>query len=234
LVEAQVKTYDGGAGLTAILNVNSCCRWNSGRSRAKVHTISVSFQIGGWYQLFYRHHSCQLPLLTNLKQREECTSSCGFNTFTTASHIYIYVEVCVSARVCLCHVKHVSTSKTNSNYSYCRYLLTPWSRVLIEKLTSLQLVKKFTAFLWNPEVLYRTHKCPPPVLILSQLHPFPTTPSNFMQIHLNIILPSTSGSPQWPLSLWLPTNTLCTHIASPIRATYPAHLILLCRYLPLY
>ena len=28
----------------------------------------------------------------------------------------------------------------------CTYLLTPWSRVLLEKLASLQLVKKFPAF----------------------------------------------------------------------------------------
>jgi len=34
----------------------------------------------------------------------------------------------------------------------CPYLLTPWFRVLLEKLTGLQLVKKFPAFLWNPKV----------------------------------------------------------------------------------
>jgi hypothetical protein len=69
---------------------------------------------------------------------------------------------------------------------------------------SLQLVKKFPEFLWNSKVPHHTHMCPPPVPILSHHHPIPTTPSNFLKIHLNIILPSTSGSPQWPLSLRLP------------------------------
>jgi hypothetical protein len=43
-------------------------------------------------------------------------------------------------------------------YTVITYLLTPWSRALPEKLTGLQLVKKFPAFLWNLKFLYRTHK----------------------------------------------------------------------------
>ena len=82
---------------------------------------------------------------------------------------------------------------------YAGYLLTPWSRVLLEKLTSFAANQEIPRILWNPKVHYRTQKRQPPVPILSQLHPVPTTPSHFLKIHLNIILPSTSWSPQWSM-----------------------------------
>ena len=57
------------------------------------------------------------------------------------------------------------------------YLLTPCSRVLLEKLTGFAANQEIPRILWNLKVNYGTHKRTPPVPILSQLHPVPTTSS---------------------------------------------------------
>ena len=80
----------------------------------------------------------------------------------------------------------------------------------------------------NPKVHYRTHKRPPTVSILDQPNPVHIPTSHLLQIHPNIIHPSMPRSPQWSLfPSDFPTKTLYNPLSSPIRATCPAHLILL-------
>ena len=104
------------------------------------------------------------------------------------------------------------------------YLLIARSRVLLEEPTGSQLVKKLPAFYGTR--MFITAFTSARHMSLSRARLIQSMP-HLPQIHLNIILPSTSGYSKWPLPSGCPTKTLYTTLLSSIRATCPAHLILL-------
>ena len=79
----------------------------------------------------------------------------------------------------------------------------------------------------SPKVHYRTHKRPPHVCILGHPNPVHIPTSHLLEIHPNIIHPSTPRSTQWPLSFRFPHQDPIHPFSSPIRAICPTHLILL-------
>ena len=110
--------------------------------------------------------------------------------------------------------KQTSKQATNQANNY----LTPWGRVLLEKLTVPQPVKKFLAF------YDRVHMNPPPVLyqarsIQALLH------QTFLKSMLILFPTFTPTSTKCSLSLMSPHQILHAPLPSSIRAICPAHLI---------
>jgi hypothetical protein len=120
----------------------------------------------------------------------------------------------------------------NIRYRMCNsisvtYLLTPWSRVLLDNLTVLQLVKKFPAFYGTLRFLAALtsarHLSLSWASPIQSPHPHPTS-------WRSILILSSYLRPGLPSGLFpsrFPTKTIYTPLPSPIRTTCPAHLILL-------
>ena len=107
------------------------------------------------------------------------------------------------------------------------YLLTPWCRVLLEKLTGLQLVKKFSAFHGTRRLITALRSVRHLSLSwaspIQAIYPHPTSWRYILILSTHLCL----GLPNGLLPSGFPSKTLYTPLSSPIRATCPAHLILL-------
>ena len=143
-------------------------------------------------------------------------------------YIYIYVYIHVYHSTAL---KNIENGRSVIHFlllflwsKMLTYLLTPWCRVLLEKLTGLQLVKKFPAFhgtrrfitaLTSVRQLSLSWASP-----IQSIYPHPTSWRSILilSIHLRLGLLSR------PLPSGFPSKTLYTPLSSPIRATCPVHL----------
>ena len=69
----------------------------------------------------------------------------------------------------------------------------------------------------DPKVHYRTHEHPPHISILGQPNSVHIRTSHLLEIHPNIIHPSTPRSPQWSLSLRFPHQDPIVNITSDVK-----------------
>ena len=113
------------------------------------------------------------------------------------------------------------------------YLLTPWCRVLLDKLIGSQLVKKFPAYhgTWRFITAF-THACQlflPSDSLIQSMPPYPISWRSILILHTHLCL----GLPSGLFPSGFPTKTLNMPLLSPINKLYNHQYISNSKLMPL-
>ena len=119
----------------------------------------------------------------------------------------------------------IITGSADPSITWRVYLHTPWCRVLLEKLSCLQLVKKFPAFHGTPGFITALttvrHLSLSWASPIQSIYPHPTSWRSILILSTHLRL----GLPSGLLSSGFPTKTLYTPLSSPILVRLPCEIV---------
>lgn len=99
--------------------------------------------------------------------------------------------------------------------------LSPWIRVLFEKLAEPFASQEIFRLLWNLKIHCHVQQSKTSVPILSHMNPVHSNPPYFLKMHFNIILLSVHKTSEWPMPFrFFSKNVVCIYNIRNVDGLY--------------